>query len=69
MLYVGAAGGFGATGLHTTTLLGSTDVQSLIVSVVPPEAALVGWGHADLFQAADAPAKVFQPLLDWLLAH
>lgn len=69
VLYVGAAGGFGATGLHTTTLLSSADVESLIVSVLPPEAALVDWGHADLFQAADAPAMVFQPLLDWLLAH
>lgn len=69
VLYVGAAGGFGATGLHTTTLLGSTDVESLIVSVVPPEAVLVDYGHADLFQAADAPQRVFQPILDWLLTH
>lgn len=69
VLYVGAAGGFGTTGLHTTTLLGSSDVESLIVSVVPPEAVLVDWGHADLFQAAEAPQMVFQPLLDWLLAH
>lgn len=69
VLYVGAAGGFGATGLHTASLLGSDDVESLIVSLTPPEAVLLDYGHADLFQAADAPQRVFQPVLDWLLAH
>lgn len=69
VLYVGAAGGFGATGLHTASLLTGAEVESLIVSLTPPEAVLVDYGHADLFQAADAPERVFQPLLDWLLAH
>ncbi|HEX2253947.1 MAG TPA: hypothetical protein VHQ65_11825 [Thermoanaerobaculia bacterium] len=69
VLYVGAGGGFGDYGVHTTTLLASTDVTIHTASVVPPEARLVDFGHADLFQATDAPALVFQPILDWIAAH
>jgi hypothetical protein len=69
VLYIGAGGGFGDFGLYTTTLLGSTDVSSLIVSKVPAEQRLFDYGHADLFLAGDAPQQVWQPLLDWMNAR
>ncbi|HYG65265.1 MAG TPA: hypothetical protein VEL74_21975, partial [Thermoanaerobaculia bacterium] len=69
VLYVGAGGGFGEYGIYTTTLLGSTDVTTHVVSLVPPAARLFDFGHADLFLAGDAPALVWQPILDWLQAH
>ena len=69
VLYIGAGGGFGEYGTYTTTLLGSTDVMSLVVSKVPPEQRLFDYGHADLFVASDAQQLVWQPLLDWVNAH
>ncbi|HEX9945646.1 MAG TPA: hypothetical protein VGG03_26850 [Thermoanaerobaculia bacterium] len=69
VLYIGAGGGFGEYGIYTTTLLGSTDVATLIVSLVPAEARIVDFGHADLFLANDAEVLVWQPLLSWVQAH
>lgn len=67
VLYVGAAGAYGAAGLHTTTLIASADVSSLIVSetAVPEE----DWGHNDLVLAEDGAALVWQPILDWIESH
>ncbi len=69
VLYIGAGGGFGDFGLYTTTLLGSTDVTSLIVSKVPPAQRLADYGHADLFLANDAQTVVWGPLLSWIQGH
>ncbi|HYC93138.1 MAG TPA: hypothetical protein VEO54_28290 [Thermoanaerobaculia bacterium] len=69
VLYIGAGGGFGTFGNYTTTLLGSTDVTSLVVSKVPPAQRLFDYGHADLFLANDAQQQVWQPLLDWVNAR
>lgn len=69
VLYIGAGGGFGDFGLYTTTLLGSTDVTSLIVSKVPPAQRLADYGHADLFLANDAQTVVWGPLLIWIQGH
>ena len=69
VLYIGAGGGFGEYGLYTTTLLGSTDVQSVIVNKVAPALRLFDYGHADLFLAGDADAQVWQPMFDWINAH
>lgn len=69
VLYLGAGGGFGEYGVYTTTLLGSTDVTAHVVSLVPAEARIVDFGHADLFLANNAEALVWQPLLDWVRAH
>jgi pimeloyl-ACP methyl ester carboxylesterase len=69
VLYIGAGGGFGEFGIYTTTLLGSTDVTTHVVSLVPAEARIVDFGHADLFLANNAQALVWQPLLDWVKAH
>lgn len=69
VLYVGGGGGFGEYGLYTTTLLGSADVSHLVVDLMPPDQRLYDYGHADLFLGTDAPALVWQPILDWLRAH
>jgi hypothetical protein len=69
VFYVGAAGGFGETGLFTTTLLGSTDVTDLVVRKLPAGQEIFDYGHADLFQASDAQQLVWQPILSWLQAH
>jgi pimeloyl-ACP methyl ester carboxylesterase len=67
VFYVGAGGGFGDSGLYTTTLLGSTDVTSNIVSLNAQRA--FDFGHADLFQGINAQSLVWQPILTWLQAH
>jgi len=67
--YVGAAGGFGEYGRYTLTLLGSRDKDSLIVQMLPPEAAALDFGHADLFWADNARTAVWQPLYNWIKSH
>lgn len=69
VLYIGAGGGFGEYGLYTTTLLGSTDVTSLVINKVPATQRILDYGHADLFLAHDADELVWQPLVDWIAAH
>jgi pimeloyl-ACP methyl ester carboxylesterase len=69
VFYVGAGGGFGEYGLYTTTLLGSTDVTSLVIHKVPAAARIADYGHADLFLARDAQTLVWQPILSWIQAH
>ena len=69
VLYVGAGGGFGEFGVYSTTLLGSTDVTTLVVNKVPAAQRIIDFGHADLFLANDAQTLVWQPVLSWLQAH
>jgi RNA polymerase sigma-70 factor len=69
LFYLGAAGGFGDHGLYSTTLVGSSDVQSLVVRRFGPEGEAEDFGHADLLFGDDAEALAWQPLAAWLLAH
>lgn len=69
VFYVGAAGGFGTTGIYTTTLLGSSDVTSLVVDLQPPANQLADFGHADIFLATNAQTLVWQPILSWIQGH
>lgn len=69
ILYLGAGGGFGEYGIYTTTLLGSTDVTTRIITLTPPSARIADFGHADLFLAPNAETLVWQPLLDWVRGH
>lgn len=69
LFYVGAAGGIGSIGLHSTTQVSSADVTSLVVSRFGPERRAEDFGHADLLFADDAPALVWQPIAAWLLHH
>jgi hypothetical protein len=67
VLYIGAGGGFGEHGNYTTTLLGSDDVTSLVVTKTALR--LLDYGHADLFLASDAQEEVWEALLDWMSAR
>lgn len=69
VLYVGADGGFGHYGVYTTTLLGSTDVTSHVVDLLPAEAQVLEIGHADIFLATDAESLFWQPILSWIQTH
>lgn len=69
VFYVGAAGGSGAYGLHSLSLLGSTDRGSLVVSGPPGTSRAEEYGHADLFLANDAETRVWTPILDWVQRH
>jgi hypothetical protein len=66
VLYLGAAGGFGTSGLHTLSLLGSRDVRSAIVRVRPPGQERTDFGHVDLFQARDADHLAWRRVATWL---
>lgn len=69
LFYLGAAGGVGDQGLYTTSLVGSTDVTSLVVRRLAPSDEAVDYGHADLLYADDAEALAWQPLAEWILRH
>jgi len=69
VFYIGAGGGFGEYGIYTTTLLGSTDVTTLVINKVPSTQRLFDYGHADLFLAHDADDLVWQPMLNWITSH
>jgi hypothetical protein len=67
VLYVGAEGGFGSYGVYSTTLLGSTDVTTHVVSLSPQRS--LDFGHADLLWAENAPRVVWEPIYEWLRVH
>ena len=67
VLYVGAEGGLGRYGVYSTTLLGSTDVTTHVVSLSPEQS--LDFGHADLLWAENAPRVVWGPIYEWLRAH
>jgi hypothetical protein len=69
ILNLGGAGGLAPSADHTLGLLGSTDIQHLIVQQLPYEQRYEDYGHIDIFTAADAVALVWQPLLDWIVSH
>ncbi|MEA1932843.1 MAG: hypothetical protein U9N60_00170 [Thermodesulfobacteriota bacterium] len=69
VFYVGAAGGYGAYGEYVLELLGSTDKQSLIVQLYPPEGVALDYGHIDLLFADDAKHKVWKPIFKWIKSH
>jgi hypothetical protein len=69
IMYVGAAGGFGESGIYATTLLGSKDVTTLNVRLLDPAEEHLDFGHADLFTAVNADSLVYQPILEWMNAR
>lgn len=66
---VAAAGGMGDLTPYTTTLLGSTDVQNLVVRLHPAGEEATDFGHIDLFMAHNAEALVWTPILNWVTSH
>lgn len=69
VLYVGAAGGYGDSGLYTPTLLGSADKSTLLISLLPAEYAAADFGHVDLVWALNAKVLVWAPIANWLQSH
>ena len=69
VFYVGGAGGIGEVGVYATTLLGSTDVTHLVVRLHPPGEEVLDYGHLDILTGREAPALVWQPMLEWIATH
>lgn len=67
VLYVGAEGGFGHFGVYSTTLLGSTDVTTHVVTLLPEQP--LDFGHSDLFWADNARTEVWEPIYNWVHSH
>lgn len=63
---IAAAGGFGYTTVHTTTLLTSSpDVQSTVIRLLPSEAVLADFGHDDIARSPLAADLVWEPMRAW----
>ncbi|MEW6181944.1 MAG: hypothetical protein AB1500_02040 [Bacillota bacterium] len=67
-LYIGAAGGFGEYGVHTLSLLGSTDKNSYVVKLYPSDPSL-DYGHADPVWANNAKSLVWPMIYGWIAIH
>ncbi|MBM7119443.1 hypothetical protein [Archangium primigenium] len=70
VLYVGAAGGFGAYGVHSVKqVLGSKDVSVRLVQLNADAGRLEDFGHADLWLGNNAKGLVWEPIYKWMKAH
>lgn len=69
ILYVGSGGGTGEGGYYAVTRTASTDTTKFIVQLHPDDERALDFGHVDLFAAKHAKTLVWQPILDWLVAH
>jgi hypothetical protein len=68
ILAVGAAGG-AAPQAYAPWLTASKDIEEFTVQLLSDGELFFDFGHGDLFTATDAEVLVWQPILDWLLAH
>lgn len=68
IFYIGAEGAFGELGYYTAQQTSSTDITNINIKEEGIHRAM-NYGHADLFLANDAPAKVWEPLRMWLAGH
>ncbi|HXV60475.1 MAG TPA: hypothetical protein VEK15_07270 [Vicinamibacteria bacterium] len=69
VLYVGADGGVGASGVFSTTLLGSSDVTVTLVDLEPPTSDFLDFGHIDLATASSAGFLAWDHVADWIRSH
>ncbi len=69
VLGIGAAGGEGEGVFHTFSLLGSSDVTTVLVQLHPDGDEALDFGHVDIWTAENAPGLVWQPILDWIGGH
>ena len=69
VLYLAPAGGFGTTGLYSTTLLRSRDVTRVVVRLQPRGNEATDFAHVDMWYASRAPDLVWKPMLHWLRQH
>jgi hypothetical protein len=68
-LYLGAAGGLGAEGFYTASLIGSVDITLLNPALRPPDEISSDIGHIDMWTATDAERVFWKPLLQWIRTH
>lgn len=69
VFYVGAAGGFGNASRYTLSLLGSRDIDSLVVRLRPQGQEGLDFAHVDLFYARDAAYLAWGKIDRWLASH
>ena len=69
ILHVGAKGGFGPSAYASTTFTASRDVSTITVQRLPDSDEAMDFGHVDTVLARDAETLVWQPILDWIMAH
>lgn len=69
LFYLGAAGGFGANGLHTTEIVGSSDVTTLVLSKQDEGHRSEDLGHGDLLYGDEVPDLAWEPLATWITSH
>jgi hypothetical protein len=69
ILNLGGAGALAPIADHTLGLLGSTDIQHVIVQLLPDDQRYEDFGHIDIWTATQAAELVWQPLLDWIVSH
>jgi hypothetical protein len=69
VLNLGAAGGLAPAAHYTLSLLGSTDIEHVIVQLLPDEQRYEDFGHVDIFTSPQAVGLVWQPLLDWIVSR
>jgi len=69
ILHVGAKGGFGPSAYASTTFTASRDVTTITVQRLPDSDEAMDFGHVDTVLARDAETWVWQPILDWIMAH
>jgi hypothetical protein len=69
ILHVGAKGGFGPSAYASATFTASRDVSTITVQRLPDSDEAMDFGHVDTVLARDAETLVWQPVLDWIMAH
>jgi hypothetical protein len=69
VLNVAAAGGIGPTTYWCLDQIGSEDITRLDIRLRPETEALYDYGHIDLWIAYNARDLVWEPILDWVVAH
>ncbi len=69
ILYVGARGGFGTSGLGMLSMLGSTQIETLYVALQPQNEAGLDFAHVDLLNARNAQSLVWSGIDQWLTVH
>jgi len=69
VLNLGGAGGLAPSAQYTLDMLGSTDIEQIIVQQLPDDQRFEDYGHIDIWTALDAPTLVWLPLADWTVRH
>ena len=69
VLYIEPVGGLGRPGATRWACSAATDIEIATASLLPPEQIIMDFGHIDIWTADQAPELVWQPLLEWVLAH